>query len=59
MVHLGHRAVRLQLEHGDRRALGEERELAAARLDLAARLLQLDQLALEALVEEAVVLAFP
>src|SRR5688572_20243314 len=50
VVHLGHRAVRLQLEHGNRRALGEEGELAAARLDLAAGLLQLDQLALEALV---------
>ena len=45
--------------HGDRRPLGEQRELAAARLDLAAGFAQLDQLLLEALVEAAVVLGEP
>src|SRR4029078_779302 len=45
VVDLAYDRVGIEFEHGNRRALGEEGELAAARLDLATGLLQLDQLA--------------
>src|SRR3989449_11570315 len=44
VVDRGDDALGIDLENGDRRALGERRQLAAARLDLAPCLLELHQL---------------
>src|SRR3954470_16908963 len=45
----------IELEHCDGGALGEKGKLAAARLDLAARFLELDELTLQLLIEDAVI----
>ena len=59
MVDVGDAAPGIELEHRDRRTLREERQLATARLDLAARFVELDQLALEAFIQAAIVLGEP